>query len=406
MALLYAGSIVCWAAAARYFGARVAIAVAVRSSRLPGLRADVPRALERARLRGGVRGLGAARRRGPPSHRRPDASRSSASASPSSRSSGPGTPCCSPSRSFRSSSAGHWRVRLERTGAFVLAAVLPLLALVGAQRRSLRLVGARARRQRDHPLLPRVHHRQHRLARERRAVAPARSWRCSSTSSRGSRTARTASRSTSSSSKGASASTRTSTSSPTRSSAGTPTTACSAARASRACARTPARMRAACADGVGRACEGAVPRRVGQASREAAPSPSKPADRRRSAARRCPRRREGEPIPAGQVVWISRPDQSIRQVWTSPTEWHFEFDHPADRPRFERITRETSTTSSTLSPTARATRSSRSGSTSSRAGSRGRGCGSCSAWSPSPCVDRAAGRCWSRCRSQRSPSCS
>ena len=54
--------------------------------------------------------------------------------------------------------------------------------------------------------------------------------------------------------------------------------------------------------------------------------------------KRLPEPSEGEPIPAGQVVWISRPDQSIRQVWTSPTEWHFEFDHPGDRPRFEQIT--------------------------------------------------------------------
>ena len=53
--------------------------------------------------------------------------------------------------------------------------------------------------------------------------------------------------------------------------------------------------------------------------------------------RMLPAPSEGEPIPAGQVVWISRPDQSIRQVWTSPTEWHFEFDRPADRPRFEQI---------------------------------------------------------------------
>jgi hypothetical protein len=48
---------------------------------------------------------------------------------------------------------------------------------------------------------------------------------------------------------------------------------------------------------------------------------------------------EGEPIPAGQVVWISRPDQRIRQVWTSPTEWHFEFRDPGDRPRFDAIER-------------------------------------------------------------------
>ena len=56
--------------------------------------------------------------------------------------------------------------------------------------------------------------------------------------------------------------------------------------------------------------------------------------------KRLPEPSEGEPIPAGQVVWISRPDQSIRQVWTSPTEWHFEFDHPGDRPRFAQITGE------------------------------------------------------------------
>jgi hypothetical protein len=56
--------------------------------------------------------------------------------------------------------------------------------------------------------------------------------------------------------------------------------------------------------------------------------------------KRLPAPTEGEPIPAGQVVWISRPDQSIRQVWTSPTRWHFEFEHPQDRMRFRQITRE------------------------------------------------------------------
>ncbi len=49
---------------------------------------------------------------------------------------------------------------------------------------------------------------------------------------------------------------------------------------------------------------------------------------------------EGEPIPAGQVVWISRPDQSIRQVWTSATDWHFEFDDPSQQVRFLEIERE------------------------------------------------------------------
>jgi hypothetical protein len=57
--------------------------------------------------------------------------------------------------------------------------------------------------------------------------------------------------------------------------------------------------------------------------------------------RRLPRPSEGEPIPAGQVVWISRPDQSIRQVWTSPTTYRFAFSDPAQRPRFDAIRRET-----------------------------------------------------------------
>ena len=57
--------------------------------------------------------------------------------------------------------------------------------------------------------------------------------------------------------------------------------------------------------------------------------------------KRLPAPSEGEPIPAGQVVWISRPDRSIRQVWTSPSKWHFEFAHQQDRVRFVRIRGET-----------------------------------------------------------------
>ena len=52
-----------------------------------------------------------------------------------------------------------------------------------------------------------------------------------------------------------------------------------------------------------------------------------------------PRPSENEPIPGGQVAWISRPDQSIRQVWTSPTRWHFVFEKPGERARFDRIVR-------------------------------------------------------------------
>jgi hypothetical protein len=53
--------------------------------------------------------------------------------------------------------------------------------------------------------------------------------------------------------------------------------------------------------------------------------------------RRLPRPSEGQPIPPGQSFWISRPDNSIREVWTSATRHIFVFDRPGDRPRFERI---------------------------------------------------------------------
>jgi hypothetical protein len=46
---------------------------------------------------------------------------------------------------------------------------------------------------------------------------------------------------------------------------------------------------------------------------------------------------EGQPIPGGQVVWISRPDNVIRQVWRSPTEFSFAFSDPSLRERFEAV---------------------------------------------------------------------
>jgi hypothetical protein len=55
--------------------------------------------------------------------------------------------------------------------------------------------------------------------------------------------------------------------------------------------------------------------------------------------RRLPRPSEGEPIPGGQSVWISRPDHSIREVWTSPTRHHFVFERPHQKRRFSAIQR-------------------------------------------------------------------
>jgi 4-amino-4-deoxy-L-arabinose transferase-like glycosyltransferase len=56
--------------------------------------------------------------------------------------------------------------------------------------------------------------------------------------------------------------------------------------------------------------------------------------------RRLPAPTEGQPIPAGQSVWISRPDNSIRDVWTSATQHHLVFRNAFDRLRFDRIIRE------------------------------------------------------------------
>jgi hypothetical protein len=56
--------------------------------------------------------------------------------------------------------------------------------------------------------------------------------------------------------------------------------------------------------------------------------------------KRLPAPSEGQLIPEGQNLWILRPDNRIRDVWTSPTERRFVFDRPSDRPRFRRIERE------------------------------------------------------------------
>jgi len=55
--------------------------------------------------------------------------------------------------------------------------------------------------------------------------------------------------------------------------------------------------------------------------------------------KRLPKPTEGQPIPAGQTVWISRPDDSIREVWTSPTQHHFVFEKPGEKRRFDQIQR-------------------------------------------------------------------
>jgi hypothetical protein len=55
--------------------------------------------------------------------------------------------------------------------------------------------------------------------------------------------------------------------------------------------------------------------------------------------RRLPAPTEGQPIPAGQTVWISRPDDDIRDVWTSATQHHFVFRTPQEHRHFDQIMR-------------------------------------------------------------------
>jgi hypothetical protein len=58
---------------------------------------------------------------------------------------------------------------------------------------------------------------------------------------------------------------------------------------------------------------------------------------------RLPVQDKGELIPPGEKAWISRPDQSIREVWTSPTTHTFVVLKPKERARFDQITRDLNT---------------------------------------------------------------
>ena len=272
--------------------------------------------------------------------------------------------------------AGAWRDRAalgRRGGARRRASAR---RVVGAQRRPVRHLGSRPRRERDRPVLPRVHHRPHRLARERRELATAR-----------------------------------------RGDAGAPADARPvplvrrhprpALRAGelprprgplpalrrglrmglrlrdpprgrcRGRARTPGRVRAGCRrDGLGRAREGAVPGRVGARERERhRPASRQPSSSTGSACRRRPRasrsqrgRSSGsrDPTTASGRSGRRRPNGTS----SSPEPPSVPASSASSAGR---------RSSSTPSPTAPGTRGSHSASTSCRAGSRGPGCGSSSA---------------------------
>ena len=249
-----------------------------------------------------------------------------------------------------------------------------------AQRSALRHVGARARRQRDHPLLPRVHHRPHRRTRERRGVTAARRGDAATPADPRSvpvvrRHAGRALPTT-----GASACTRTSTSSRTRSSGGTPTTASCATRASKGCEHIPGRMRRASSEP-----SGTSSRRRSSARRDRARHPQPRRIGKPRAAFPCrPRGSPSRPDRwSGSRVRIrasARCGPRPRTGTSSSTTPHSASASARSRRR--------GTRSSRRFRTVPGTRSSRSASTSSLAGSRGPGCGSSSVSPASRSGDR------------------
>jgi hypothetical protein len=61
------------------------------------------------------------------------------------------------------------------------------------------------------------------------------------------------------------------------------------------------------------------------------------------AGRVLPRPSEGEPIPGShQALWVSTPDNRIREVWSSPTEHGLVFREPGDEARADRVQEEIS----------------------------------------------------------------
>jgi len=71
-----------------------------------------------------------------------------------------------------------------------------------------------------------------------------------------------------------------------------------------------------------------------------APPQPQPIDGVPTTSASLPKPTEGEPIPAGQNVWISRPDQCIKDVWTSGTRHHFTFCKPRVHRQFDDVVRE------------------------------------------------------------------
>ena len=373
MALLYAGSIVCWAATARYFGAFVAIAVSAALLAYQGYALMFHELSSEPVFAAAFALLGACSSRGLRSQ--PSAGRFAARRRrhrPARAGAARETPCCSRSRRSRSSSPGTWRDRVRWA-----AAVRPRCGVFRSPPGRCTTACASTRGRSP-------------AAATRSSPSTARSSPTTSSRPRTARPRAGSQRRCSSDlltrepyrsygvtldelfAKGASACTRTCTSSPTRSSAGTTTTRCFVGQGSRACALIPARTpRGVARDGLGSSSSKALlPRRPQRRRRDRRADPT-PADASSFAGRRLPAPTEGEPIPAGRSSGSRAPiSASARSGRRRPSGTSSSTD-ASDRPRFERIQRETQELFDALAATARGTPRSRCASTSSRAGSRG-----------------------------------
>ena len=174
MAVLYAGSVVAWAVG----GARVRSAGCAagrgRAARVPGVRADVPRGVERADLRGRVLALGVARRARGAGRRRLAGSPSRVLGVALLALIRPGNAVLLAFAVFPLVLAGRRRERLTARRRISRWPRSPARRLGGPERRALRRLRARARRQRGDSFLPRLHHGQDRRARQRAGVTPSR----------------------------------------------------------------------------------------------------------------------------------------------------------------------------------------------------------------------------------------
>ena len=228
--------------------------------------------------------------------------------------------------------AGSWRARLGRTIAFVGVAAVLLGAWAGDEPLALRRPRGRPRRAGELPVLPRVHRRSDRRARERRGVAGAGRPRRARAPAEGAvplvrRRPRDVLRARQPApARGPDRPLRPA----VRLGLGL---RAPGSRRPRERARPPGRRsRGTSSASSGRSSRSRSSPVVSTSLQRSRPHPAGAGLRPRPA---LPEPTEGEVVPSEhQSAQLSTPDGSIREVWTSPTEHVLEFDDPAKRARW------------------------------------------------------------------------